>query len=72
MTRHFVLTHRVKCSQAAATLVTQTRLEGGALSQYDVETPLDGSRAVSVRDGGGEGWSFIIPERAGVQFNRHF
>ena len=66
MTRHFVLTHRVSSSSDVSTLVARIKLEGNAISQYGLSTQLEGSRAVSIHNEAGEGWSFIIPVQDGV------
>ena len=66
MTRHFVLTQRVSSSGTATTLAAKIKIEGDAVSQYSTTTQLDGSRALSIRNDAGEGWSFIIPHEDGV------
>ena len=66
MTRHFVLTQRISSSSDAATLAARIKIEGDAVSQFGTTTQLDGSRALSISNDAGEGWSFIIPEQDGV------
>ena len=66
MTRHFVLTHRVTSSSDAQSLALRINLSGEAFSQYYISTPLEGSRALSIQNDVGDGWSFIIPEQDGV------
>lgn len=65
MTRHFVLTHRAASSQGGP-MTLRIEIEGDAVSRFDETEWLDGSRAVSVRDADGQGWSFVIPEQAGA------
>jgi len=66
MTRHFVLTHRVASASGASSMTVSIEIEGDAVAQYSQVQWLDGSRAVSLRDAAGKGWSFIIPERPGA------
>ena len=66
MTRHFVLTQRVSSSSDATTLAAQIKIEGDAVSQFSTTTQLEGTRALSISNDAGEGWSFIIPEQDGV------
>ena len=65
MTRHFVLTHRVVPAGGAQTLDIQLTLSGDAVSQYPETDWLDGTRALSIHDGTGSGWVFLIPEVTG-------
>ena len=64
MTRHFVLTQRVSSSQQGP-LTLRLEIAGDAVSQFDQTEWLDGTRAVSIRDGDGQGWSFVIPDSEG-------
>lgn len=66
MTRHVVLSHRVTRVNGAGPLTISIDLSGDAVEQYPDMVYLEGARAVSVRDGAGDGWSFIIPEREGA------
>jgi hypothetical protein len=65
MTRHFVLTHRASSAQGASELTVTIEIEGEAVAQYPDTVWLDGTRALSVRNSAGEGWSFILPDREG-------
>ena len=65
MTRHFVLTHRAASSQEGP-LTLRIEITGDAVSQFDQTDWLDGTRAVSVRDAAGLGWSFVIPQGDGA------
>ena len=64
--RHFVLTHRVRGTDAGADLVVRMDLGGAAVADYSETEFLDGPRAISVSDAEGDGWSFIIPEVPGA------
>jgi hypothetical protein len=66
MPRHFVLTHRVTSTSAAADLTISIEIDGEAVEQYEETEFLEGSRAMSISNSAGEGWSFIIPEQDGV------
>ena len=66
MTRHLVLTHRISSSIDAQSLGLRIYLSGEAFSQYYETVPLEGSRALSIQNDVGEGWSFIIPEKEGA------
>ena len=66
MTRHLVLTHRITSSTDVARLAIRIYLSGEALSQYYETVLLEGTRAISIQNDVGEGWSFIIPEQEGV------
>jgi len=65
MTRHFVLTHRAKSVQGGSITVS-IEFSGDAITQFDETEWLDGVRAVSVHDGAGQGWSFIIAGQPGA------
>jgi hypothetical protein len=62
MPRHFVLTHRASRSGPTASLGVQITLEGLALEAFPETTWLDEDRAVTVHDGAGEGWTFVLPD----------
>ena len=66
MTRHFVLTHRAASSSGTSALTVSIELYGEVMDAYPDTEWLDDTRAVSVRDGSGDGWSFIIPEQDGA------
>ena len=66
LTRHLVLTHRISSSSDAQTLALRIKLRGDAFSQYYLTLPLEGTRALSIQNDAGDGWSFIIPEQDGV------
>jgi hypothetical protein len=65
MTRHFVLSHRVARSDDGP-LTVSIEIEGDAVERYSETQWLDGTRAVSIRDAGGAGWSFVLTEQDGV------
>lgn len=65
MTRHFVLSHRVSRPDAGP-LTVRLELDGDAVGQFDQDQWLEGTRALSIRDAAGEGWSFVLPEQAGM------
>lgn len=66
MPRHFALTHRATDANGGSPLTVRLHIDGNALSMYGETTWLDGDRAVSVNDAGGNGWNFIIQESAGA------
>ena len=66
MTRHFVLSQKVTAPGTAAEVTLKIQMQGEALSRYTEAEWLDGSRALSITDAMGEGWSFIVPEREGA------
>jgi len=66
MPRHFVLTQRFTANETIDELSASFKLNGDAFSQYDVTVPLEGDRAISIRNDAGDGWSLIIPEQDGV------
>jgi hypothetical protein len=66
MTRHFVLTHRATSTSGTTSLTVSIELYGELVEEYPDTEWLDGTRAVSVHDSSGEGWSFILPEQDGA------
>ncbi|MFT7623683.1 MAG: dienelactone hydrolase, partial [Myxococcota bacterium] len=66
MTRHFVLTHRATSAAGGQPLTVSLQIAGDAVAQFATTEWLDGTRAVSVLDDAGKGWSFIITEQAGA------
>ncbi|MDG1478580.1 MAG: hypothetical protein P8R54_03270 [Myxococcota bacterium] len=66
MPRHLVLTHRVDNLDGLSNLDVNIELSGDAVSRYANTDWLDGTRAVSITDDDGNGWSFIIPEQDGL------
>ena len=66
MPRHLVLTHSARSSTGGQPLAVSLTLSGDAVSRYPSTQALLGGRAVQVTDAQGEGWTFIIPERAGL------
>lgn len=66
MPRHLVLTHRVDNYDKISSLDVNIELSGDAVSRYANTAWLDGTRAVSITDDDGNGWSFIIPEQDGL------
>ncbi len=66
MTRHFVLTHRATPALSAENFVVKITLRGEALSALPETEWIEDNRALTVHDGSGEGWTFIVPEREGM------
>lgn len=66
MPRHFVLTHRVSSSSGAEDLTVSIEIEGDAIEQYTEREFIEGSRALSIADESGEGWTFVLPEGNGM------
>jgi hypothetical protein len=66
MTRHVALTHRAKTDSVDSPVTLTIHLEGPAVETFSETTWLDGTRAVSVHDAAGKGWSFILPEQPEV------
>ncbi|MGB0592419.1 MAG: acetylxylan esterase [Myxococcota bacterium] len=69
MPRHFVLTHRATSVAGGGPMVVSVELSGEAVVQFGETEWLDGARAVSVTDGAGRGWSFILAELSGATPN---
>jgi hypothetical protein len=66
MTRHFVLTHKATAPGPEEEVTIKIELRGDAVTRYTEAEWLDGTRAISVRDDAGDGWSFIIPTMDGA------
>ncbi len=66
MTRHFVLTHKVTTPGPEEEVGIKIELRGTAVTRFTEVEWLEGTRAVSIRDDAGEGWTFIIPTREGA------
>ena len=62
MPRHFVLTHRVSNVSGAENLTVSIEIEGDAIEQYTEREFIEGSRAMTIADENGEGWTFVLPE----------
>jgi hypothetical protein len=67
MTRHFVLTHRATPALSEENLVVKITLQGEAITALSETEWLEDDRALTIHDGSGEGWSFIVPDRDGME-----
>ena len=67
MTRHFVLTHRATPALSEENLVVKITLQGEAITALSETEWLEDDRALTIHDGSGEGWSFIVQERDGME-----
>jgi hypothetical protein len=64
--RQFTLTHSVVNEAETADLTVSIEIDGEAVEQFTEIEFLEGTRAVSISNSTGDGWSFIIPEKEGV------
>lgn len=63
--RHFVLHHTVTRTGSSGPLTVTCDLSGPAFAALPETDWIDGSRAVTLSDGSGAGWTFVVPAGEG-------